>query len=427
MIKVRTPPARAGGPAAMTAPRLSRSRDQIPVLLLEGIHERAEELLTRRGYTNVTRLAGALQGDDLAEALRGVHMVGVRSRTQLTAEVLDAADRLMAVGCFCIGTNQVALHHAARGGVPVFHAPHSNTRSVAELVIGLAVMLFRDVFNKSSRAHEGAWLKTATGAHELRGKTLGIVGYGHIGSQVSILAEAMGMRVVFHDIVPKLSLGNARPLATLDDLLAVADLVTLHVPETALTRNLMHAERLRSMRPGSFLVNASRGSVVDVDALAGLLHEEHLAGAAVDVFPTEPRHKDETFESPLRGLPNVILTPHVGGSTVEAQQAIAVDVASQLANYSDSGTTTSAVNFPQLNLAPHEDCHRVLHVHENVQGILRQVNDVIADQGVNIVGQHLQTRGDLGYVVLDVDAVDADVVLPQLRAIEGTIRARVLF
>jgi D-3-phosphoglycerate dehydrogenase len=411
----------------MTDTRLSLPRERIPILLLEGIHERAVEYLAERGYSNVRRLDHALQGDDLCAALDGVRMVGLRSRTQLTAEVLDAAPRLMAAGCFCIGTNQVALGRAAARGVPVFHAPHSNTRSVAELVLGLAVMLFRDVFRKSSSAHEGAWLKTAAGAHELRGKTLGIVGYGHIGSQVSILAEAFGMRVVFHDIAPKLTLGNARALGSLDDVLDVADLVTLHVPETPLTRGMMTAAKIARMRPGAFLVNASRGSVVDVDALAAALHEGRLGGAAVDVFPKEPRNRDETFESPLRGLGNVILTPHVGGSTEEAQENIAVDVASQLAAYSDAGTTTSAVNFPQLNLAPHEGCHRVLHVHENRRGVLRELNDLIADQGCNVLGQHLQTRDDIGYVVLDVDEIDAGASLARLRAIDGTIRARILY
>ncbi len=411
----------------MTAPRLSRPRENIKVLLLEGIHERAVEALAERGYTNVERVMSALQGDDLAAALAGVRMVGIRSRTQLTAEVLHSADRLMAIGCFCIGTNQVAVDDAARRGIPVFHAPHSNTRSVAELVIGLAVMLFRDVFRKSTRAHRGAWLKSAAGAHELRGKTIGIVGYGHIGSQVSILAEALGMRVLFYDIVPKLILGNATARPALRDVLAESDLVTLHVPETPETRGLITAERLDQMKPGAFLVNASRGSVVDVEALAERLHDGRIGGAAVDVFPREPQHKDEEFVSPLRGIDNVILTPHVGGSTVEAQRNIAIDVAIQLAAYSDAGNTTSAVNFPQLNLAPHEACHRVLHVHRNRPGVLRAVHDVIGGESVNIVGEHLQTRGDVGYVVLDVDAIDQQTALPRLRTIDGTIRARILY
>jgi D-3-phosphoglycerate dehydrogenase len=407
-------------------PRLSRPRDQIRVLLLEGIHERAVATFHEAGYSSVRRLEGALTPEELRREIADTHVVGLRSRTQLDVFAIEAARRLAAVGCFCIGTNQVALDTAALRGVPVFNAPHSNTRSVAELVIGLAVMLFRDVFRKSSLAHDGKWLKTAKGAHELRGKTLGIVGYGHIGSQVSILAEAMGMRVFYYDIVPKLSLGNAQPMPTLEELLAMSDLVTLHVPQTPETMGMMSAERIRAMRRGAHLINASRGTVVDVEALATALSEGHIGGAAVDVFPAEPKSADEEFVSPLRGHPNVILTPHVGGSTVEAQESIAVDVALKLISYSDSGNTTGAVNFPQLNLAPHAGCHRILHVHENRPGVLRAINDVIADRHINIVGQHLQTKGDIGYVVLDV-AEARDDVLPPLRGIEGTIRARVLY
>jgi len=411
----------------MTETRLSRPRAQIRVLLLEGIHERAEAYLADRGYTNVRRLPGALPADELQRAIERVHIIGLRSRTQLDQRLLESAERLFAVACFCIGTNQVDLECAAQRGIPVFHAPHSNTRSVAELVIGQIVMLFRDVFRKSWLAHEGRWMKTAEGAHEIRGKTLGIVGYGHIGSQVSVLAEAMGMRVIFHDIAPVLALGNARPRATLAEVLAESDLVTLHVPETPDTRGLMSGDRLASMRQGAFLINASRGCVVDVDALAGMLTEGRLGGAALDVFPTEPKSRTETFESPLRGMKNVILTPHVGGSTAEAQQAIAVDVASQIVAYSEAGATTSAVNFPQLNLTAHEGCHRVLHIHRNTPGVLRTVNDVLGDHGLNILGQHLQTRGDLGYVVFDVDEVHGSEMLEALRSIEGTIRARVLY
>jgi D-3-phosphoglycerate dehydrogenase len=407
--------------------RLTRPRDQIRVLLLEGIHERAEQAFRDAGYSSVTRLPDALRGDDLLDAIAETEIVGIRSRTQLTPEVLEAGSKLLAIGCFCIGTNQVALDAAAARGVPVFHAPHSNTRSVAELVLGLSVMLMRDVFRKSSLAHEGIWRKSAVGSHELRGKTLGIVGYGHIGSQVSILAEAFGMTVVYHDIVPKLTLGNATALESLDRLLAESDIVSLHVPETEVTRGLMTAARLDRMKPGAYLINASRGSVVDVDALAERLRDGRIGGAAVDVFPKEPKSKDEEFESVLRGIPNVILTPHVGGSTEEAQESIGVDVAGQLISYSDSGATTASVNFPQLALAPHDDVHRVLHIHRNRPGVLSAINDILADMEVNIVGQHLQTRGEVGYVVLDVDEVDADEILPALRAIEGTIRARVLY
>jgi D-3-phosphoglycerate dehydrogenase len=407
--------------------RLTRPREQIRVLLLEGIHERAENAFRAAGYTSVTRLPDALRGQDLLDAIAESEIVGIRSRTQLTPEVLEAGERLFAVGCFCIGTNQVALDDAALRGIPVFHAPHSNTRSVAELVLGLSVMLMRDVHRKSLLAHDGIWQKSAVGSHELRGKTLGIVGYGHIGSQVSILAEAFGLNVIYHDIVPKLTLGNARAVDSLDKLLAASDIVSLHVPETDITRGLMTAARLDRMRPGSYLINASRGSVVDVDALAERLEDGRIAGAAVDVFPREPKSKDEAFESPLRGIPNAILTPHVGGSTEEAQESIGSDVAGQLIAYSDSGATTASVNFPQLALAPHDDVHRVLHTHRNRPGVLSAINDLLAERNVNILGQHLQTRGDVGYVVLDVDEVDAEDILPPLREIDGTIRARVLY
>jgi D-3-phosphoglycerate dehydrogenase len=407
--------------------RLSRPRSQIRILLLEGIHERAEAAFRSAGYTSVTRLPDALRGQDLLDAVAETEIIGIRSRTQLTSEVLEAGDPLFAIGCFCIGTNQVALEQAALRGVPVFHAPHSNTRSVAELVLGLSVMLMRDVHRKSLLAHDGIWQKSAVGSHEVRGKTLGIVGYGHIGSQVSILAESFGLNVVYHDILPKLTLGNATSMNTLDDLLEASDIVSLHVPETETTRGLMTAHKLDRMKPGAYLINASRGSVVDVDALADRLRDGRIGGAAVDVFPKEPKSRDEPFESPLQGIPNVILTPHVGGSTEEAQQSIGADVAAQLIAYSDSGATTASVNFPQLALAPHDGGHRVLHTHQNRPGVLSAINDILADRGVNILGQHLQTQGEVGYVVLDVDRVDAAEVLPPLRAIDGTIRARVLY
>ena len=411
----------------MTTPRLTLGREQIRILLLEGVHPRAVEAFRLQGYTHVHAERGALSRADLKEAIRDVHLVGLRSRTQLDAEILAGARRLIAAGCFCIGTNQVDLDAAARLGVPVFNAPHSNTRSVAELVIGLAVMLFRDVFRKSTTAHQGGWLKTAAGAHELRGHTIGIVGYGHIGSQVSVMAEAMGMNVVFYDIKPVLAMGNATHLPSLDAVLEISDLVTLHVPETPQTTDMIGAAALARMRPGAHLVNASRGTVVDTEALAAALKSGHLGGAAVDVFPKEPKTPDELFENPLRGIPNVILTPHVGGSTLEAQEAIGLDVANKLIAYSDSGTTTAAVNFPQLGLAPHEDGHRVLHIHENVPGVLKKINELLSIDGANILGQHLQTRGPVGYVVTEVDDVDAEVTLPKLKAIPGTLRARILY
>lgn len=411
----------------MSAPRVTLSRKSIKVLLLEGVHERAVELFHEAGYTNVRHERGALPEEDLHAALDGVHLVGLRSRTQLDEPALAKAKRLIAAGCFCIGTNQVALEASALRGVPVFNAPHSNTRSVAELVVGEAVMLFRDVFRKSMAAHAGKWQKSASGAHELRGRTLGIVGYGHIGSQVSVLAESLGMRVIFHDIRPVLALGNAHPQTTLAKVLAKADLVTLHVPDTPLTRGLMGAAELAAMRPGAYLINASRGSVVDGAALAAALERGQIGGAAVDVFAVEPKTPAEEFVSPLRGIENVILTPHVGGSTLEAQEAIAVDVASKLIAYSDSGRTTAAVNFPQLNLAAHGDCHRVLHIHRNEPGVLAQINEVLSAQHANILGQHLQTQNGVGYVVTDVDGIDAGEALPALRAIEATLRTRILY
>jgi D-3-phosphoglycerate dehydrogenase len=408
-------------------PRLTLGRDQIRVLLLEGIHEVAADYLADRGYTNVQRESGARSRDDLRTALRDAHVIGIRSRTQLDAELLKEARRLFAVGCFCIGTNQVDLAAAANEGIAVFNAPHSNTRSVAELVIGLAVMLFRDVFRKSAGAHAGQWLKTAAGAHELRGKTIGIVGYGHIGSQVSVLAEALGMHVVFHDIQPILALGNASAQSGLVDVLRQSDLVTLHVPDTPDTHGLIGAPELARMKPGSHLINASRGTVVDGEALAEALKSGHLGGAAVDVFQQEPRSASETFESPLRGIPNVILTPHVGGSTIEAQESIAVDVATKLVSYSDSGSTIGAVNFPQLNLPANENCHRVLHVHRNAPRVIAQINELLSAHGANILGQHLQTRADIGYVVVDVDGIEAETALPKLRGIPGTLRTRILY
>ena len=411
----------------MSQARHSLPRDQIRVLLLEGIHERSVQTFHDEGYTNVELRPGAISREELQSVIRDVHLVGIRSRTQLDADVLRKARRLIAVGCFCIGTNQVDLDTAAGRGIPVFNAPHSNTRSVAELVIGLTVMLFRDIFRKSTLVHQGGWPKTAAGAHEIRGKTLGIVGYGHIGSQVSVLAEAMGMHVVFHDIRPILALGNAQPRAVLPDVLAEADLVTLHVPDTPETRGLIGAAELERMKAGSFLINASRGTVVDADALAARLQDGHIAGAAVDVFAREPKGSGESLENPLRGLQNVILTPHIGGSTLEAQESIAVDAAAKLIAYSDSGSTMGAVNFPQLNLQAHEDCHRVLHIHRNVPGVLRSINDVLSAHDANILGQHLQTRNGVGYVVTDVERIKAEEALPQLRAVEGTLRTRILY
>ena len=402
---------------------LSFPREKIRVLLLEGIHDSTERALVRVGYTHVDC------HDVLPplEELKDVRLLGIRSRTQVDQAVLDATPKLMAIGCFCIGTNQVDLNAAAERGVPVFNAPHSNTRSVAELVIGLTIMLLRGTFAKSRAVRRGTWPKTAPGSHEVRGKTMGIVGYGHIGSQVSILAEALGMNVVYYDIEQKLPLGNAHAVDSLDEILEVADLVTLHVPLTELTDGMMNADKLRKMRPGASLINTSRGAVVDQEALATALKDGHLGGAAVDVFPEEPRSNDAALESPLRELDDVILTPHVAGSTLEAQEKISAEVASKLVGYSDRGATMGAVNFPQLSLAAHTRAHRILHIHGNVPGMLQQINAVLAEDNINVLAQHLETANGIGYVVLDIEKVASTRLYARLKQIEGTIRARILY
>lgn len=410
----------------MTSP-FSFPRDQLRVVLLEHIHASAARVFADHGYTRVEAVDTSPSPDELRKLLEDAHVVGIRSRTTLDAATLEPARKLFAIGCFCIGTNQVDLDFAAERGVPVFNAPHSNTRSVAELVTGLTIMLQRDTFRKSAMVHDGAWPKTAQGSREVRGKTLGIVGYGHIGSQVSVLAESLGMRVLFYDIVPKLPLGNAEPVGSLEELLRAADVVTLHVPQTPETTNMINAARLKQMRPGSFLINTSRGVVVEQDALAAAVMEGRIAGAAVDVFPEEPRARDMALESPLRGLRNVILTPHVAGSTLEAQEKIGQEVANKLISYSDRGATVGAVNFPQLTLAPHENAHRILHIHQNVPGVLNQINRAIADENINVSAQHLETRNSVGYVVLDIEKVASKRLLERLKQVEGTIRARILY
>ncbi|EWY42081.1 3-phosphoglycerate dehydrogenase [Skermanella stibiiresistens SB22] len=408
--------------------RLSFPKEKISILLLEGIHENAVAELAEHGYTNVTKLPKALDEADLVERLSGVHMVGIRSRSQLTRSVLERADKLMAVGCFCIGTNQVDLGFARQLGVPVFNAPHSNTRSVAELVMGEIIMLMRGIWDKSRIVHQGGWVKSAKDSYEIRGKVLGIVGYGHIGTQLSVIAEALGMRVRFYDVQKKLALGNAQPCRTLDELLTLSDVVSLHVPDTAQTRDMIGPEQIRAMRKGSYLINAARGSIIDIDALAAALKSGHLLGAAVDVFPVEPASDNEEFISPLRDLPNVILTPHIGGSTKEAQANIGNEVARKLIEYSDNGSTMGAVNFPEVQLPVRESGVRFLHIHANVPGVLRKLNEVFASRGLNITGQYLQTDPSIGYVVFDVDGeVDDQEILADMRAIEGTLRSRVLY
>ena len=406
------------------------SKSDCPILLLEGIADTAVETLRAAGYTNITRLKTALSRDELKERLEGVRVLGIRSRTRLSADLFEAAPRLIAVGCFSVGTNQVDLPAAASAGVPVFNAPFSNTRSVAELTIAEIVMLYRRTLSRSMAAHEGKWQKSATDSHEVRGRTLGIVGYGNIGTQLANLAEAMGMRVIYHDQADKLQHGNVAAAKDLMDLLARADVVSLHLPETPQTRGIIGEREIRAMKAGAFLINNARGSLVDIDALAAALSDGHLRGAAIDVFPSEPSSNDEEFVSPLRGLDNVILTPHVGGSTEEAQQRIGDEVARKLIEYSDVGSTTGAVNFPQVQLPTAAAAvKRFIHIHHNIPGMMRRLNDAFGERNVNITAQYLQTEGELGYVVLDAEAqedVAADL-LAQLRSLEGTIRSRMVY
>jgi D-3-phosphoglycerate dehydrogenase len=411
--------------------RLSLAKDKIKILLLENINDSAVELIRSAGYTNLTRLTKALEGSELLAAVEGVHILGIRSRTQLTEQVFAAADRLMCVGCFSVGTNQVDLDAGRNRGIPVFNAPFSNTRSVAELVIGEIVMLLRRIFPRSVSAHQGGWDKSAEHSREVRGKTLGIVGYGNIGSQLSNLAEAMGMRVIFHDLTDKLRHGNTEPVDTLDDLLGQSDVVSLHVPETPATYRMIGTAQLRAMKKGAYLINNSRGTVVDLDALARALREGHLNGAAVDVFPVEPASNKEKFVTPLQGIDNIILTPHIGGSTEEAQERIGAEVAKKLVEYSDIGSTIGAVNFPQVQLPPRPAGTRFIHVHNNVPGMLNRLNAAFSRRGLNIAAQYLQTFGDIGYVVVESDGVaareQAADLLAELKELEGTIRARLLY
>ncbi|HWX50081.1 MAG TPA: phosphoglycerate dehydrogenase [Roseomonas sp.] len=412
----------------MSHQRFSLPKDRIRILLLEGVAESADTLFGAAGYTSIQRESKALEGEALKAALQGVHLLGIRSRTQLTKEVLEAADRLIAVGCFCIGTNQVDLATAKRLGIPVFNAPFSNTRSVAELVMGEIVMLLRRIPDRSRAAHDGGWDKSAENSREVRGKTLGIVGYGNIGSQLSVLAEAFGMRVIYYDTVPKLPHGNAVAAASLPDLLGAADVVSLHVPETPETVGLIGAAEVAAMRRGAILINNARGRVVDLDAVAEGLRSGQLLGTAVDVFPEEPKRNGERFVSPLQGLPNVILTPHIGGSTEEAQTRIGEETARKLADYSDTGATLGAVNFPEVTLPARPSGTRFMHVHRNVPGVLAAMNEVFSRFSLNISAQYLQTDPEIGYVVIDADGVTTpDAVLAALRDIPGTIRARLLY
>ena len=407
--------------------KTSLDKSKIKILLLEGVHSSAVQTFTKAGYSNVELLAHALEGDELKAKIADVHFVGVRSRTQLTREVLEAAKKLVGIGCFCIGTNQVDLVAAQEKGIVVFNAPYSNTRSVAELVLAEAILLLRGIPEKNAVAHRGGWLKSADNAFEIRGKTLGIVGYGSIGTQLSVLAEGLGMHVLFHDVVAKLPLGNAHQAASLEDLLARSDIVTLHVPELPSTQWMMGEKEFAAMKPGSIFINAARGTVVVIDALAKALKSGKLLGAAVDVFPVEPKSNKDEFISPLRGLDNVILTPHIGGSTMEAQANIGLEVADKLVRYSDNGTTISAVNFPEVALPEHPGQNRILHVHHNVPGVLSAINQVFAENGINVAGQYLRTHEKLGYVVIDLEPGSSALALEKLAQVPGTVRCRVLF
>lgn len=408
--------------------KISLEKEKIKFLLVEGVHQSTVENLKAAGYTNIEYHKGALDDAALKKAIRDAHFVGIRSRTHLSADVLAAAEKLVAIGCFCIGTNQVDLHAAAKRGIPVFNAPFSNTRSVAEMVLGEMLLLLRRIPESNAKAHRGEWSKIAVGSYEARGKILGIIGYGHIGTQLGILAESIGMKVMFYDIENKLPLGNANQVRHLSDLLNMSDVVTLHVPETGSTKNMMGHKELALMKPGSILINASRGTVVDIPSLCGVLENNHLAGAAIDVFPTEPASNQDPFISPLSAFDNVLLTPHIGGSTQEAQENIGIEVSGKLAKYSDNGSTLSAVNFPEVSLpSPSENVSRLLHIHENRSGVINKINQIFAEEGINIAAQYLQTNIDIGYVVLDVETDRADEALEHMKSIQGTIRARILF
>lgn len=409
----------------------SLAKSKIKILLLEGLHPSALEELKLKGYSNIESIKTSLSPEELNKKIADVHFIGIRSRTQLTEEALSHAKKLVAIGCFCIGTNQVDLVAAQKRGIPVFNAPFSNTRSVAELVLGETLLLLRGIPEKSVKAHRGEWLKSAVGSVEARGKTLGIIGYGHIGTQLGILAETLGMRVRFYDVETKLPLGNASQAVSLKALLGEADVVSLHVPENKQTQNMIGEAQFSAMKDGAIFINASRGTVVDIDALARALTNKKVAGAAIDVFPVEPKGNDDEFVSPLRGFDNVILTPHIGGSTQEAQANIGLEVATKLAKYSDNGSSLSAVNFPEVSLPEHSspgeaNTSRLLHIHHNQPGILTQINQAFAEHNINIAAQYLQTDDKIGYVVIDIDSEDSKLALKALKAINGTIRARIL-
>jgi len=405
----------------------SLDKSKIRILLLEGVHQSAVEKLNAAGYTNIELLSHSLAEEDLLEKNRRRPFCRHPLTHPAHRESLRPREKLVAVGCFCIGTNQVDLEAAKKRGVAVFNAPHSNTRSVAELVLAEAIMLLRGTPEKNAAAHRGVWKKSANNSYETRGKKLGIIGYGNIGTQLSVVAESLGMDVYFYDVISKLPIGNATQVGSMKELLAISDVVTLHVPETESTRNMFGAQELEQMKEGSILINASRGTVVDIEALTETLRSGKLLGAAIDVFPTEPKSNDEEFVSPLREFNNVILTPHVGGSTVEAQENIGFEVAEKLATYSDNGTSVGSVNFPEVALPSHPDQHRLLHIHQNIPGVMSEINQIFSENDINVCGQYLRTNDEIGYVVIDVDKAYSDVALRKLKEVKGTIRARVLF
>lgn len=405
----------------------SLGKQKIKILLLEGVHPSAVDVFKAAGYDNIDYYPSALPEHELLEKIADVHFVGIRSRTQLNAKVFSAAKKLIGVGCFCIGTNQVDIQAATERGVILFNAPFSNTRSVAELVIAEAIVLMRGIPEKNAKAHRGEWLKSASNAFEVRGKTLGIIGYGNIGSQISVMAESLGMRVRFYDTVTKLPLGNAEQVRDLPSLLAESDIVSLHVPDTEATRGMIGNKELSAMKSGAMLINAARGQIVDIDSLCRHLENSHLGGAAIDVYPIEPKSNQDEFISPLRHFDNVILTPHIGGSTQEAQANIGIEVAEKIVVYSDNGTSTGAVNFPQVALPPQANTHRLLHVHRNIPGVMSAINQIFSQYNINVAAQYLQTNDKVGYVVVDIEAEYSNDAIASLKAIEGTIRCRVLF
>jgi D-3-phosphoglycerate dehydrogenase len=405
----------------------SYPRSKIKILLLENISDSAIEELKQSGYIEIKKLSGALSEEDLIREIKGVHILGIRSKTRVTERILENADKLLAIGAFCIGVNQIDLKAATKKGVAAFNAPYSNTRSVAELVIGLCVMLIRKIVDKSNAAHRGVWMKDASGSFELRGKTLGIIGYGNIGSQVSVMAEALGMNVVYYDIMTKLPHGNARQIRDLKELLSQSNIVTLHVPSDATTRNMINEETLGIVPKGSIFINYSRGDVVDLNALKKFIENDTIGGAAIDVFPEEPEKTGDAFETILQNLPNVILTPHIGGSTEEAQANIGLDVTSKLINYLEFGTSEGSHTVPPVSLPPQAGTHRILHIHQNVPGVLGEINSRLSESGINILGQYLKTNEEIGYVILDVNQQLSKEASEILRQVKGTIKTRMVY